>query len=332
MTDVLTVQNALKAHTPKLHKLRNVVATGVGYKVIRGKQLGEPAIICSVVKKLPAASLAQSDIVPSVIDGVATDVVEVGHIRALSRTVRRRPCPGGMSIGHYAITAGTLGCLVNKDGRQVILSNNHVLANSNAAQIGDAILQPGPVDGGRTNDRIATLLDFIPINFDMPEPPSDCKFARAVIAAFNLGCKAIGSKTRYRVVRPKAAGQNLVDAAIALPLDPAEVVDEILDIGTIQGVAVANLGDTVKKSGRTTGFTTGTILQTDVTVDVSYGAGQVARFTDQLMAGAMSAGGDSGSALLNEHDELVGLLFAGSDSTTIFNHIDNVFLELGVTR
>ena len=121
-----------------------------------------------------------------------------------------------------------------------------------------------------------------------------------------------------------------MDAAIARPLDPLDVVDEILEIGPIKGVAIAELGDAVKKSGRTTGLTTGVILQTDVTVDVSYGGGKVARFVDQLMAGPMSAGGDSGSAVLNDGDELVGLLFAGSDSTTIFNHIDNVFMELNV--
>ena len=152
---------------------------------------------------------------------------------------------------------------------------------------------------------------------------------RFCISDGNLGCRAIGSRTRYRITRA-AAVTNLVDAAIALPLVPTDVVDEILEIGTIKGVAVAGLGDAVKKSGRTTGLTTGVIIQTDVTVDVSYGAGQVARFTDQLMAGPMSAGGDSGSAVLNDDDELVGLLFAGSDSTTILNHIDNVFLELNV--
>lgn len=69
-----------------------------------------------------------------------------------------------------------------------------------------------------------------------------------------------------------------------------------------------------------------------MTVDVQYGAGQVARFTDQLLAGAMSQGGDSGSAVLNGENRLVGLLFAGSDVTTIINRIEHVFSALGVTR
>ena len=87
----------------------------------------------------------------------------------------------------------------------------------------------------------------------------------------------------------------------------------------------------VKKSGRTTGFTTGEIQQVDVTANVQYGAGQIAVFTDQLLAGAMSQGGDSGSAVLDDRNRLTGLLFAGSDTTTIINRIENVFSALGVS-
>jgi len=84
----------------------------------------------------------------------------------------------------------------------------------------------------------------------------------------------------------------------------------------------------IKKSGRTTGLTTGEIQQVDVTVDVQYGAGRIARFSDQLLAGPMSQGGDSGSAVLDNSNNLVGLLFAGSDNSTIVNRIENVFSAL----
>jgi len=86
----------------------------------------------------------------------------------------------------------------------------------------------------------------------------------------------------------------------------------------------------VVKSGRTTGFTTGVIEQVDVTVDVGYGAGRVARFTDQVMAGAMSQGGDSGSAVLDEEHRIVGLLFAGSENTTVINRIEHVLAALEI--
>ena len=71
--------------------------------------------------------------------------------------------------------------------------------------------------------------------------------------------------------------------------------------------------------------------QVDVSVNVQYGEGKIALFTDQLMAGAMSQGGDSGSAVLDDTNRLVGLLFAGSDTTTVINRIENVFSLLGVS-
>jgi hypothetical protein len=220
---------------------------------------------------------------------------------------------------------------VRKDGELFILSNNHVLANSNDARQGDPILQPGPVDGGRfPADHIADLEDFVAIRFRQPEPPSECPTARAVIASLNAICRIIRSKTRYQVVTLQVE-DNLVDAAIARPLNPADLTSDILEIGGIEGAGVAELGTPLKKSGRTTGLTTGEVLQTDVTVDVDYGGGRTARFVDQLLAGAMSQGGDSGSAVLDDRNRLVGLLFAGSDSTTIINRIGHVFSALGIS-
>lgn len=331
--DIHAARNALKAAMPRLHARANVVATGIGYKVSAGQRTSDLAIVCSVTRKLAVSELSSADVVPRTLDGIATDVVETGKIRAFqSHTARLRPAPGGVSIGHRDITAGTLGCLVKKANQTFILSNNHVLADSNDARRGDPILQPGPIDGGRfPADHIADLEDFVPIQFLQPEPPSQCPTARAVIAILNGICAAIASQTRYQIVSLQAA-ENLVDAAIARPLTDADVADEILEIGAIQGVGDVDLGAAVRKSGRTTALTTGQILQVAVTVDVSYGPGRTARFVDQLLAGPMSQGGDSGSAIMDDTDRLVGLLFAGSDNTTIMNRISHVFSALGVDR
>jgi hypothetical protein len=124
--------------------------------------------------------------------------------------------------------------------------------------------------------------------------------------------------------------RNLVDATIARPLSDDLVEKRILEIGVPKGSRNATLGTQVKKSGRTTGFTTGRITQIDVTSQVSYGEGQIAIFEDQLMAGAMSKGGDSGSAVLDEEDFVIGLLFAGSDTTTIINPVQFVLDALDV--
>jgi len=324
------IRGILSTHREQLLKRVNVVATGIGYKQTGGTKTANLCLVCSVKKKVKADQLSAQDLVPTAVEGMPTDVVETGVIRAFQApTGRFRPAPGGVSVGHVAITAGTLGCWATKNGRKVILSNNHVLANSNDAEIGDPILQPGPFDGGSfPQDHIANLTQFVPISFE--GEPSECPFANAVISVFNLGCEIINSNTRYRAAKVQAA-DNLVDAAIATPLNAADVQDEILNIGSIQGTAQGELGMAIKKSGRTTGFTTGEILQVDVTADVQYGGGRIARFTDQLLAGAMSQGGDSGSAVLNDNNGLIGLLFAGSDTTTIINRIEHVFSALGVS-
>lgn len=309
---------------------KNVVATGIGYKVTGGEKTGQLSIVCSVERKEAASKLSGSDLLPKTVDGVPTDVVPTGRIRVFQPpTGKFRPAPGGVSIGHFEITAGTLGCLVRKNGQLYILSNNHVLANSNDASIGDPILQPGPYDGG-TNpaDLIAELSEFIPIRYSQSQ--SQCPIANGIAETLNVLAAATGSSSRLQAVTVQSE-KNLVDAALARPLNPQSLQNEILNIGTIEGTAEGKLGMAIKKSGRTTGFTTGEIRQVDVTVNVNYGGDRVAQFSDQLLAGAMSQGGDSGSTVLNDKNNLVGLLFAGSTETTVINRIQNVFALLGVS-
>jgi hypothetical protein len=327
-----TIRGLLTVVRAELMEKQNVVATGIGYKTVAGRTTSDLAIICSVEVKKPKAKLSKKDLVPPTIQNIPTDVKPTGVLRALQDpTGRFRPAPGGVSIGHIQITAGTLGCLVKKDNVVYILSNNHVLANSNEASIGDSILQPGPHDGGRDpQDQIAVLSEFVPISFegDVGGPP--CSVAKWVASVLNNLATLAGSSTRLRPYRIQQT-ENKVDCAIARPLRPEDVKNEILQIGTIANIQNGELGMKIKKSGRTTGLTTGTIEQTDVTVRVNYGTNKVALFTDQLLAGAMSQGGDSGSAVLSENNNLVGLLFAGSETTTVINRISNVFSALGVT-
>ena len=339
---ITTARTLLKQHSEELLSRTNVVGTGVGFKTTGGKRTDIPGIICSVRRKVPSSSLSSKDIVPLELGGVPTDVVETGLIRAFQApTGRFRPAPGGISVGHRDITAGTLGCWVHRGGQWMMLSNNHVLANSNAAEIGDPILQPGPYDTGHyPEDQIAVLEDFVRIYF-----PGDtdggsnsgsngssggCSIAGSIVSILNGIARMIGSGTRVKSYSIRQI-DNLVDAAIARPLNEEDVLPNILNIGNIAGTSSAQLGTAVKKNGRTTGFTQGEIIQMDVTVDVQYGTNLVARFTDQLMAGAMSQGGDSGSAVLDDQDKLVGLLFAGSDQTTIINRIEHVFDSLNLS-
>jgi len=188
----------------------------------------------------------------------------------------------------------------------MILSNNHVLANANAAAIGDAILQPGPYDGGTDRDRIAALEAFVPIVFD--------GFLDWLLSLFGIA----------RPVR------NVVDAALGKPLNDADVSEEVLEIGTVSETASGTIGMPVRKSGRTTGLTEGKITAVAATVRVFYGLTRTARFRDQLVASALSQGGDSGSLIVDADDRAVGLLFAGSSNTTILNPIGEVERLLGI--
>ncbi len=310
----------------------NVTATGIGWKISNGQKTDTLALVCSVESKQAKRDLLESEQIPASIQNIPTDVRVTGLIRALKDPKRKfRPAPGGVSIGHVDVTAGTLGCWVKKNGNYFLLSNNHVLANSNRASKGDAILQPGRYDGGQwPNDRLAELYDFIPIQFESGD--SDCKIGRNAAGMLNVLAAAFNRKTRMQAVRILESPENLVDAAIAKPLRKQDVLDEILNLGTINGTAEVELGTAVKKSGRTTGVTTGVIEQIDVSVRVSYGNNKTALFVNQLMAGPMSQGGDSGSAVLNEQNELIGLLYAGSDTITVFNRIQDVFeaLQIGL--
>ncbi|UCH61250.1 MAG: hypothetical protein JSV61_07140 [Anaerolineales bacterium] len=324
MTDHELAAQTKQLHTQAIMSKPNVVGVGVGEKISKGQKTGEIAVVVLVRQKLPPAGLPEEALLPKEFDGVKTDVIEVGEIRAQqTRTDRWRPAPGGVSIGHYQITAGTLGCIVRdrSDGTRLILSNNHVLANSNDAQPGDAILQPGPADGGSASkDTIAHLERFCPIQFSV-SPPT-CSLASGFVSFGNFLAELAGSGHRVQAYKAAPQATNLADAAVARPAKDADVLDEILEVGVVSGTLPAGLGMKVRKSGRTTAFTTGEITVLDATVNVSYGAGKVATFENQLVAGPMSQGGDSGS-LVVAADELkaVGLLFAGSNQSTIINPI-----------
>lgn len=319
----MTFKEVIKKEGRNLLKKKGVVAVGAGYKTVSGKKTKEMSLVCSVIEKLPPDKIKDDDKVPSHVCGLKTDVVQTGEITAF-RTRRRRPASGGVSIGHYAITAGTFGCLVRRGGKSYILSNNHVLANSNNADIGDSVLQPGSHDGGGHNDTIAKLEDFIPIRF--AELPSECNISNFISKALGFVAKVFFSRTRFKAVT-ESFSTNLVDAAIARPVNPEDVVSEIMGIGVPGGTAEPQVGMKISKSGRTTKVTSGKVDQVDVMVNVGFGGGKMAIFEDQIISGIHSAPGDSGSLIVNEQNEAVGLLFAGGSGTTVgckMTHVCNL--------
>jgi len=323
----LSAENAAKAqqaHAAAVDKFldpdkprENLVGMGYGIKWSNGEPTGKPALLALVRQKVAREELSKEDLVPKTINDMPTDVLAVGELfagqaqpeeaAALALTERVRPASGGYSVGHKHITAGTIAtCVYDQLGtagdpigiprRYYILSNNHVLANSNNASLGDAVLQPGPFDGGTDPaDRIASLSRFIPIVFE----PSV----------------------------PRRLHRNLVDAALAEG-QFNDLKREIHWLGRLSGWlkrSQVTVGMRVHKCGRTTNYSIGRITAVNATVDVNYGGGKIARFRDQIITTDMSAGGDSGSIVASRDDnKAVGLLFAGSSVATILNQIQHV--------
>ncbi|MDK2985857.1 MAG: hypothetical protein PWQ96_1499 [Clostridia bacterium] len=329
------LRKILFSNRKKLLNKDNVVGVGIGKKMVRGKKTDEDSIVVFVKKKIDRNKISAKNLVPSQIKGVKTDVIEIGEVKALPATDRVRPAYPGVSIGHYAITAGTLGAIVRskKSGETLILSNNHVLANiSNGkdgrAKPGDIILQPGPADGGsKENDIIAYLNHFVPLRTNVEEP--ECNVASTATVVANSLIRIVRSNYRMKLERATASA-NRVDAAVAKPINSRIVKSEIPEIGRVKGVADAQIGDNVKKMGRTSGLTTGTIDALDVTIMVNMSEGVQAVFEEQIVSDIKSLPGDSGSLVVNENNEAVGLLFAGSSSRTVINSIKHVMEELQI--
>lgn len=314
--------------------LQNVVGVGVGYKQMGDEDTGEPAFIVYVEKKVPRGDLARGQVVPKKINGLDVDVVEMGRVKMLGvRTGRERPCQPGVSIGHFQSTAGTFGAVVkDKETKQLmLLSNNHVLANGSSihevrAKSGDPILQPGPYDGGTIRDRIGTLYRYVPLY--KTEAKSDCAVASAVARGGTALLNLFKRDYELRFYKLDSR-ENTVDCAVA-KLDSADLVRaSILEIGDIAGVAEATPGLKVIKSGRTTGLTSGVVKSVGTTLQVEMKDDEKVWFADQVVTDMASQPGDSGSLVLDQKRNAVGLLFAGSDKLTIFNRISNVLERLG---
>lgn len=288
-------------YAPILQK-PNAIGMGVGYKYRNGKDTGRLCLQVYVSKKLPSAFLADGSSIPQTYFDVPTDVIETGVISGLSEPFASRPVECGCSIGLSDVpSAGTAGALVeDASGRRYILSNNHVLGNQNAARAGDMVIQPALLDGGiGPRDAIAKLTRYIPLKFLRSDKVTD------------------------------SSPTNTVDGAIAEFMGEGLMRPRIRHIGDVQPPVPAQLNLSVKKCGRTTGLTHGKITAINATILVSYAKGS-ALFINQIVSTPMAEPGDSGSLLVDEHNRAIGLLFAGSDSETLFNPIGTVLSELGV--
>ncbi len=212
--------------------------------------------------------------------------------------------------------SGTLGALVqDSSGRQYLLGNNHVLARSDQASVGDAIVQPGLIDNNCTPNGdgpgtipVGALTGWLPLS-------SSRTNADAAIA-----------QVASRSVDPSGSilelGSRLPDGSLAAA--PPGISS------TSGNGETASLALRVAKSGRTTGLTCGEVSAIDVDVEVDYFTDcaethpyLTKTFTHQIAISGnrFSDAGDSGSLIVDAANaEPVGLYFAGGLDSSGVSH------------
>jgi hypothetical protein len=258
--------------------------------------------------------------VPHSFEGYAVRTEVTGKIQTFSTQVAEpladvsqdrqgevRPLVGGTSLSALVtknsrryLYAGTLG-MVTYDNK--ILSNAHVIAmNPDTYEFldtGTPILQPGTGDGGTLVNQVGELRAYIPIDYD----PGAENYADAALGSIDDGVSA----------------------------SPGEQFYEEGDYW-IEGWTNVSTGDIVRKSGRTTGVTTGEVFQTNGSVWIGYGD-QSAYFVDQIVVAqenwSFAAPGDSGSAV-DKDGKFVGLVFAGSEKWAFINKAEHIIEGLGI--
>jgi hypothetical protein len=289
----------------------NVVGVGVAEKHSEGQPTGVMSVTFFVRRKYPLGTLPAGEALPRMVDGLPTDVEEVGAFQRLGAVaspaaqagpanprVPIRPIRPGSSISPLVGDAGTFGALVTDAEGRYILSNNHVIANEDQLPTGAPIIQPALRDGG--------------------QPAAD------VVAHFS------------RAVPLQAEHPNDVDAAIAALPDPGLASPDVLFIGQPAGVGPASVGMAVHKFGRTTSYTVGRVMSVDTDLKAAYPKGELS-FREQIIivgasGGAFANFGDSGSLVLERgSNRAVGLLSATGPSHAIAGHLQTVLDALAVT-
>jgi hypothetical protein len=198
-----------------------------------------------------------------------------------------RPVPIGVSTGRAdECAAGTIGARVKSGSTVYALSNNHVYANENDADVGNEVEQPGLYD-------------------------TNCTYSSG---------NDLGKLSKWTTIH-FSSGNNTVDAAIA-QTDTTTLGNATPQNGygsPSSTTAAAQVNMAVQKYGRTTSLTQGTVCVIDWEGDVGYSSG-TAHFVDQIVVcatkGPFLKAGDSGSLLVTRDgkNRPVGLMFAGNSS------------------
>ena len=289
--------------------LENVKGIGFGFKSINGIGTLEPCIHVLVEKKVDCKYLSKDNVIPKFFMGIKTDVIEIGKGGFRYNSIfpmKLRPLKGGCDIAtiyEKDDVYGTLACIVSKKKlfkkEYFILSNNHVLADINKLPIGTPIIQPSKSSIlNIENEVIANLFTFV----------------------------------KLKVYDGNKKNVNYVDCALAKINNNIGITRTIFDVGEIKGVSTPKLGARIKKYGASSGLSRGKITTIDATFEIEQ-EGNKYMFKNQVLADIFNISGDSGSLILNEFNEAVGLFWGGSDNNSVayINDISTVLKNLNVS-
>lgn len=268
----------------------NVVTIGQGYKHVGGKPTQEMCLIVGVERKV--RGLSPKDLVPKEVDGLLTDVVEVGHLHLVEGVV------GGAGIGPLLGGTGTITCWVRDgEGRELILSNYHVLGSEGR------VFHPN-----KHGEEVGVVWNHVPLRPILERRPKgywDWGLFRKLSYQVWYVVRYI-----YRKATGNSKPTNKCDAAVALPTFGAPASAEIRGVGPLLGLGQATVGSEVVRSGVVSGVQRGNVIAVNTNVTLSFPEGRVSFNNAILLGGRPADYGDSGSIVVDADGLAVGMVFA----------------------
>ncbi|MFC6706746.1 hypothetical protein [Flexivirga alba] len=304
---------------------KNVIGVDIADKETDGKNTGQLAIVVFVDAKQPMSKLSAADRVPKEIDGIPTDVQEMtvelqGPSMELVDEVTPQVDTTAYSTLHGGISMGPLRS-VYLTPPDVPSAGNYIFAGTLGAMVRD---RGNGATMALTNFHVACVNNTWSVGDRMVQP--------SLLDGGSSG-NQFGSLSR-------ATLSDAVDGSVVTVDTGKSTTASVQDIGDVAGHTAATVGAAVRKRGRTTELTYGTVVSTDFTVSINYGSDvgshtlhhQIRIQTDTSQSARFSDHGDSGSVIMDGNRMVVGLLFAGSSDGqwTFANPIQSVLDELNV--
>ena len=307
-----------------------VTGVGVGYKYVGGKRTNETAIVVYVNKKKALKDIPEKERIPKKIQGVSTDVIErefilyqhlvpIENFQLAADTTTYDPLRGGISIGPCRLL--NVPTMADANCRGVPAAGNYITVGTLGTFVED-----------NASGDVMMLSNFHVMAMDNGWNPGD-----NIVQPGRPDGGVCPTGVVGQLQRAVVGGE--VDCAVATLINRSSSC-EIVDIGYVTGQVIATLGMAVRKRGRTTGLTYGTIDTINLTVIIDFCDGigpvtfinQIGIAVDSSQSTQFGISGDSGSVVVDASRRVVGLFFAGNQTGTygVANPIQSVLDALDV--